>query len=81
MRALRSVVIAGIGILWAGFPRLDPAVALGLALLVAWRSWIISQAAAPREISLELPRPSCYSRAVRGLVNPPAFRLLGRGVF
>lgn len=63
------------------FPRLDPAVALGLALLRAWRSWIVIQAAAPREISLEVPRPSCYSPAVPRLVNPSAFRLLGRGVF
>jgi cation diffusion facilitator family transporter len=38
-------VIAGVGISRAGFPRLDPAVALGLALLVAWRSWTIIQGA------------------------------------
>jgi cation diffusion facilitator family transporter len=38
-------VIGGIGLSRAGFPRLDPAVALGVALLVAWRSWTIIQAA------------------------------------
>jgi len=38
-------VMAGIGISRAGFPRLDPAMALGLALLVAWRSWTVIQAA------------------------------------
>jgi cation diffusion facilitator family transporter len=41
-----AAVIAGIGISRAGFPRLDPAVALGLAGLVAWRSWTIIQSAA-----------------------------------
>jgi cation diffusion facilitator family transporter len=38
-------VIAGLGLSRAGFPRLDPAVALALGLLVAWRSWTIIQAA------------------------------------
>jgi cation diffusion facilitator family transporter len=38
-------VIGGIGLSRAGFPRLDPAVALGVAGLVAWRSWTIIQAA------------------------------------
>jgi cation diffusion facilitator family transporter len=38
-------VVGGIGLSQLGVPRLDPAVALGLALLVAWRSWTIVQAA------------------------------------
>jgi cation diffusion facilitator family transporter len=38
-------VIGGIGLSRAGFPRLDSAVALGVAVLVAWRSWTIIQAA------------------------------------
>jgi cation diffusion facilitator family transporter len=38
-------VIAGLGLSRAGLPRLDPAVALGVALLVAWRSWSVIQAA------------------------------------
>jgi cation diffusion facilitator family transporter len=37
-------VIAGIGLSRVGFPRLDPVVALGVAVLVAWRSWTIIQA-------------------------------------
>jgi cation diffusion facilitator family transporter len=38
-------VTGGIVLSRAGFPRLDPAVALGVAALVAWRSWTMIQAA------------------------------------
>jgi cation diffusion facilitator family transporter len=45
--ALLSVgVLAAVGLAAAGFPRLDPVVALGVAGVVAWRGWVVARSAA-----------------------------------
>jgi cation diffusion facilitator family transporter len=45
--ALISIgVLAAVAVSAAGFPRLDPIVALGVAGVVAWRGWVVARGAA-----------------------------------
>jgi cation diffusion facilitator family transporter len=62
-------VIAGIGLSRAGFPRLDPTVALGMALLVAWRSWTIIQGATAVLTDAAMVDLEAIRRAAAGVVG------------
>ncbi len=63
--ALISVgVLGAVGVAAAGFPRLDPIMALGVAGVVAWRGWLVARRAADTLMRFIVPAVAGPARLV-----------------